>query len=126
MKKRIFAALCAASMLMSAGCGSKSSVIPDNGTIESNLRENKYTVSTSTQDMDGTMISAISGSENLTFLRLNSSEECNRLYDVVVNANPNAEVTYKYADDAEFGNVIICGTKDAVKAAGITIVKVKE
>lgn len=125
MNKKLFAAVGAAALLFTA-CGAKETVIPSPGEIKSNLEAAKYSVSLNTSDVDGTMINAKSGDEYLSFYKLDSAEDCDRLYDTVLQANSNAEVSYKYSNDATFGNVIICGTKDAVKAAGITIVKVKE
>lgn len=126
MKKQLFATLCAASMLMLAACGSKTSVIPDNATIQSNLQNNKYTVSTNSQDIDGTALTAISGSESLTVLRFNSAADCDRYFSEKIEGTNTAGNSYKFSNDAEFGNIIISGTKEALKAAGITIVKAKD
>lgn len=122
MKKAIIPTICAAALLF-AGCGEKSSVIPDRTEMQSNLQAENYVVSVSTEDVDGVMLTAKSGKDFLAFYQLDKAEDCERLYEVVTKANPDAEQSCMYVDDAEFGNVIICGTKSAIKAAGIKLVK---
>lgn len=124
MKKAIIPTVCAAALLF-AGCGEKSSVIPDRTTMQSNLQAENYVVSVSTEDVDGMMLTAKSGKDFLAFYQLDTAEDCERLYEIVTQANPDAEQSYQFTNDAEFGNVIICGTKAAIKAAGIKIVKGK-
>lgn len=124
MKKAIIPTICAAALFFT-GCGNKQSVIPSQAELQSSLKANNYVAEISTQDVDGSVLSAKSGDNFLEVYRLNSAEECNRVYQVVSSANPNAEQLYQLTDDAEFGNVIICGTKEAVKQAGIKIVSVK-
>ena len=127
MKKRILSTLCTASLLLLTACGEKSSVIPDDSAMQTSLKDNKYTVTLSNgnDDFNGTLLSAISGSDYLKVYRFSSADECDLMYEAVANSNSNADMTYKYTNDAEFGNLIICGTKNAVKAAGIKIVEVK-
>lgn len=125
MKKAIIPTVCAAALLFS-GCGEKTSVIPDTAAVEASLQSANYVVTVSSQDVDGKVLSAKKGSDFLTYYKLDHAEDCDRLYDVVVSANPDADVSCKYTNDENFGNVIICGTKEAVKTAGIKIVKVKE
>ena len=120
-KTAILSVASAAALLTACG---QDTVIPDNDTIQENLRAEKYIVNISSQDIDGgSLISAISGSEYLKFVRVNSADECTRLYEVLTNANPDAEVSWQVTNDEAFGNIIICGTKAAVKAAGIKGVK---
>lgn len=124
MKKRILTITCAASLLFCAGCGEKTSVIPENTEIQANLWDNNYTVSISTEDIDGTVLSAISGDQSLSVLRFKSAEDCDKYYLKMQESNSDAQV-YSFSNDPQFGNLIIVGTKDALKAAGIKIVKVK-
>ena len=125
MKIAIIPTVCAAALLMT-GCGDQQSVIPDQTTVQNSLQSENYVVTISKQDVDGQALTAKKGSDFLAYYKLDTAEECDRLYDVVVNANPDADRTCKYTNDEAFGNVIICGTDGAIKAAGIKIVKVKE
>ena len=125
MKKAIIPTVCAAALLCS-GCGEKQSVIPELSAAQLSLQNANYVASLSAEEVDGKVLTAKKGSDFLAYYKLNSAEECDRLYDVVIGANPDADVSCKYTNDENFGNVIICGTKDALKTAGITIVKVKE
>ena len=113
MKKTILPTLCVcAAALFFSGCGEKQSVIPDTSAVQSVLQNANYVVSVSSQDVNGMALTAKKGDDFLAYYKLDTAEECDRLYDVVIGANPDADVSCKYTNDENFGNVIICGTKN--------------
>ncbi len=110
---------------------------PTNDEMQSNLEKNGYAV-TLYNDLsdnngnhhDGTLLFASKSRENeqyeyLYFYRFENANSCEYFYNSMEEKCENYNTLVKIENDEKFGNIVYCGTENAVNAAGIKVVKVK-
>lgn len=110
---------------------------PSNEEMKINLENDSYFVESYHDDyaFDGEngdvirwsadTIRAKKGAEYIQFCRVNMSEACDYYYNKLRKAYPDAEVFILIENDKSFGNIVYCGTENAVNAAGIKVINVK-
>lgn len=99
---------------------------PTDGEMKNNLENGGYSV-TVTTDLDGragTRLSAKNGVEYIEFYWLVNSADCDYFYNLLEETYPDSNHLVQIANDEKFGNIVYCGTENAVEAAGIRVVKV--
>lgn len=110
---------------------------PDNSEMKTNLENSGYVV-TLYQDLSdnygnrhaGTLLFASKSrdgekEEYLYFYRLENTTSCEYYYDALEMNCENYNSLVKIENDEKFGNIVYCGTANAVEAAGIKVVNVK-
>jgi predicted small lipoprotein YifL len=107
---------------------------PTNEEMKTNLEKSGYVV-TLEQDLtdsngnrhNGTLISANkdSAGEYLHFYRFDNATSCEYYYNYLEQNCKEYNSLVKIEDDENFGNLVYCGTAQAIKDAGITVVDVK-
>jgi predicted small lipoprotein YifL len=107
---------------------------PSNEEMKTNLEKNGYVV-TLEQDLtdsdgkrhNGTLISANKDSESnyLYFYRFDNATSCEYFYNYLEQNCENYNSLVKIENDENYGNLVYCGTSQAIKDAGITVVDVK-
>jgi predicted small lipoprotein YifL len=118
-----------------SACGNKGKTYyPTNEEMKTNLENNGYVV-TLEQDLsdkdgnshNGTLISANKDSEGayLYFYRFNNTASCEYYYNYLEQTCKEYNSLVKIENDENFGNLVYCGTAQAIKDAGITVVDVK-
>ena len=136
--KKILISLCAGILLILAAalcaCGDKNdgTYYPPFEEMKTNLESKGYTVvldgDLSDDDANkrgGTMLSALKTDEYLFFYRLDNAADCDYFYNVLEEECADYNSLVKIANDEKYGNIVYCGTADAVDAAGIKVVNVK-
>jgi hypothetical protein len=107
---------------------------PTNNEMKANLEKNGYMVSFEKNIVDddgnrhkGTLISANkeSDAEYLYFYRFDDSTSCEYYYTYLEQTCEKYNSIVKIEDDKNFGNLVYCGTAQAVIDAGITLANVK-
>lgn len=101
---------------------------PDERQMKANLENSGYTVSVTADlgDKSGTKLEAENGREYLYFYWLDNAADCQYYYDLSKEqCKENYNSLVKIENDKKYGNLVYCGTKSAVDAAGIVVVKVK-
>lgn len=109
---------------------------PSNEEMKANLEKNGYVV-VLYQDLsdndgnrhDGTLLFASKSREGedeeyLYFYRLDNASSCEYYYNSMEQNCENYDSLVKIENDAKFGNIVYCGTTNAINAAGIKVVKV--
>lgn len=109
---------------------------PDNSDMKVNLENNGYVV-TLYQDLSdndgyrhgGTLLYAsrtreYGKEEYLYFYRFENVASCDYYFEAMEKDCENYNVLVKLENDKKFGNIVYCGTTDAVDAAGIKAVNV--
>ncbi|MCM1130668.1 MAG: hypothetical protein NC310_01355 [Roseburia sp.] len=76
-------------------------------------------------NIDGTLVEAVKDTEYIYFFRLTDSWRCDIVYDILEEKCKNYNSLVKIENDEKFGNIVYCGTEQAIKDAGIKIVDVK-
>ena len=121
-----------------SACGDKNGTYyPTNDEMKRNLEENGYVV-TLYNDLsdnkgnqhDGTLLFASKSCENeqeeyLYFYRFENANSCEYYYNSMEENCENYNSLVKIENDEKFGNIVYCGTENAVNAAGIKVVNVK-
>jgi predicted small lipoprotein YifL len=118
-----------------SACGDKGGTYyPTNEEMKTNLEKSGYVV-TLEQDIsdsdgnrhNGTLLSANNDSkvEYLYFYRFDNSTSCEYFYNYLEQKCEGYNSLVKIEDDENFGNLVYCGTAQAIKDAGITVVDVK-
>lgn len=131
MKKLLVAVLiCLLSLfaLQLAACGvDDGTYYPKSDEMKTNLENSGYTVNVTTDltDKSGTFLSAIKESEYLYFYWLDNAEDCAYYCNLLEENHPDYNSLVKIENDEKFGNIVYCGTENAVNASGIKVVKVK-
>lgn len=110
---------------------------PTNDEMKSNLEKSGYVV-TLYQDLsdnngnhhDGTLLFASKSRENeqdeyLYFYRFENANSCEYYYTSMEQSCKNYNSLVKIENDEKFGNIVYCGTENAISASGIKVVKVK-
>lgn len=132
--RKLFVVLCVICvMLLSFGltaCGDdkNGTYYPDKSEMSYNLVTNGYqTYSTSILVGEGTgiFLSATKDGDYIKFYWLDSPDDCDYYYHLLEEDNPDCNVLVKLENDEKFGNIVYCGTENAINDAGITVVKVK-
>jgi hypothetical protein len=117
-----------------SACGNGETYYPTNEEMKTNLEKNGYVV-TLEQDIsdddgdchNGTLISANKDSESeyLYFYRFDDVTSCEYYYNHLEQNCEEYNSLVKIENDEKFGNLVYCGTAQAIKDAGITVVDVK-
>jgi predicted small lipoprotein YifL len=116
-------------------CGNKGETYyPTNEEMKTNLENSGYVV-TLEQDLldangnrhNGTLISADKDSkvEYLYFYRFDNATSCEYYYNYLEQTCKEYNSLVKIENDEKFGNLVYCGTAQAIKDAGITVVDIK-
>lgn len=101
---------------------------PDKSEMSYNLMTNGYqTYATSilAGDGTGTFLSATKDGDYIKFYWLDNADDCDYYYKLLEENNSDYNVLAKIENDDNFGNLVYCGTENAINAAGIKVVKVK-
>jgi hypothetical protein len=115
-------------------CGDSETYYPTNEELKTNLEKSGYVVTLNQNLSDkngnrhnGTLISANkdSAGEYLYFYRLDEATSCEYYYNYLEENYKNYNSLVKIENDEKFGNLVYCGTSQAIKDAGITVVDVK-
>lgn len=141
MKKTliIIACLMAIIALTLTACGDdkNGTYYPTNEEMKTNLENKGYTVEVCddinyheffemfSSIIDGTLIKAVKDNDFIYFFRLTDSWRCDTVYDILNEKCENYDTLVKIENDERFGNIVYCGTENAISASGITVVKVK-
>lgn len=138
MRKWIVSLLLILTLALSA-CGNDAggTYYPTNQEMKANLENNGYFVEAyhdecvSDRDDGGTdrysadTIRAKKDDGNyIHFFRIDKSEACEHYYNKLKKEHPDAGTLVLIENDSNFGNIVYCGTTDAVSAAGIRVVRV--
>lgn len=70
-------------------------------------------------------LSATKGEDYIVFYRIEESAHCDIYCDKLRELHPDCPHYVTIENDEKFGNIVYCGTENAIKAAGIRVVKVK-
>lgn len=131
--KKIFVSLFASILLIFTltlcACGDDKSgtYYPTNEEMKANLENGGYNVAVTIDlgDKNGTHLSATKENEYIEFYWLDNAADCDYFYKVLEEFYPDCHSLVQIENDAKFGNIVYCGTEDAVNVAGIKIVNVK-
>lgn len=139
--KKLSALLCAiCALLLSFGlaaCGEcGGTYYPPNEKMKTNLEKDGYAV-TLYQDLSdsegnhhgGTLLYASKSRENeseeyLYFYRFENSASCEYYYNSLEKTCKSYNALVTIENDEKHGNIVYCGTNNAIDAAGIKVVKV--
>lgn len=121
-----------------SGCVDKGGTYyPTNEEMKTDLENNGYTVEVYddinhheffvefSSIINGTSVKAVKGNDYIYFFRPTDSWRCDTVYDTLKENCKNYNSLVKIENDEKFGNIVYCGTKQAIKDAGITVVDVK-
>lgn len=125
----LFVSLITVLSLALSACGSvgNGTYYPDKNEMSHNLTTNGYqTYSTNilVGEGMGMFLSATKGDDYIKFYWLDRADDCEFYYRVLEEDNPDCNVLVKIENDEKYGNLVYCGTTNAVNAAGIKVVKV--
>jgi hypothetical protein len=119
---------------MSACVNKGETYYPTNEEMRTNLEKSGYVV-TLEQDLadsdgnhhNGTLISANKDSESeyLYFYRFDNATSCEYYYNYLEQNCKGYNSLVKIENDENYGSLVYCGTAQAIKDAGITVVDVK-
>ncbi len=100
---------------------------PDSNEMKTNLVNNGYTVNIITDlgSKNGTYLSATKETEYIYYYRLENAVDCTYYYNFLEENHPDYNSLVKIENDEKFGNIVYCGTANAVNDSGIKVVKVK-
>lgn len=134
----IFASVLIVATLVTTACVDDKSgtYYPTNEEMKANLEKNGYIV-VLYQDLsdndgnrhDGTLLFASKSREGkedeyLYFYRLDNANSCEYYYNSMEQNCENYNSLVKIENDEKFGNIVYCGTTNAINSAGIKVVKV--
>lgn len=100
---------------------------PNDSEMKTNLEKGGYTVTVTTElgAKSGTHLHATKDNEYIYFYWLDNGEDCEYFYNLLEENYTDYNSLVKIENDKKFGNLVYCGTANAVNAAGIKVVKVK-
>lgn len=123
--------------LTACGDDKNGTYYPTNEEMKTNLESSGYVV-TLYQDLtdnnnnhhDGTLLFASKSRENeqeeyLYFYRFKNANSCEYYYNSLGQNCENYNSLVKIENDEKFGNIVYCGTENAISASGIKVVEVK-
>ncbi len=122
-----FCITCFALLLTACGDDNGGTCYPTISEMKTNLENDGYTVIVST-DLDGkngTYLSATKESDYIYFYRPDSGADCEYFYNYLEEKCTDYNSLVQIANDKKFGNIVYCGTKNAVDTSGIVVVNVK-
>lgn len=118
-------------------CGDEDGIYyPSNEEMKVNLESKGYTVEDYNDInyhefflqfsslIEGTLVKAVKDNDYIYFFRLINSWRCETVYDIMYENCENYNSLVKIENDKKFGNIVYCGTKNAISDAGINVVKV--
>lgn len=113
--------------LTACGVDNNGTYYPKSSEMKTNLEKSGYTVTVSTDlgDKNGTYLSATNSNDYIYFYWLDNNEDCEYFYDLLEENYPDYNSLVKIENDKKFGNIVYCGTKNAIDNAGIKVVDVK-
>ena len=113
--------------LMACNDNKNGTYFPSSDEMKTNLESGGYTVTVTTDlgNKNGTYLSATKDSEYIYFYWLDNIEDCDYFYNLLEENHTNYNSLVKIENDDKFGNLVYCGTTNAVNIAGIKVVKVK-
>ncbi|MDE7106369.1 MAG: hypothetical protein K2O22_04300 [Anaeroplasmataceae bacterium] len=100
---------------------------PTNEEMKTNLENGGYSVIVTTNfgDKNGTHLSGTKDNEFIEFYWLDNVEDCEYFYSLLEENHTNYNSLVKIENDEKFGNIVYCGTENAISTSGIKVVKVK-
>lgn len=131
--KKIFASLLLGLLFVItfalSACGDKTNgtYYPTFDEMKNNLENSGYMVNTLT-GIDNDIVTTLSANKennHIVFYWLKNASDCQHYYDNCQELHPDWEVLISIENDEKFGNIVYCGTEQAINDAGITIVDVK-
>lgn len=105
----------------------KGTYYPKSDEMKNNLENGGYavTVTTNLGNKSGTYLSATKESEYIYFYWLDNAEDCEYFYNLLEENHTDYNSLVKIENDDKFGNLVYCGTENAVNIAGVKVVTVK-
>mgnify|MGYP006875315983 CR=1 FL=1 len=70
-------------------------------------------------------LNATKGDEYIYFYWIEDAAQCKVYYDKLKELHPDSPHFVLIENDEKFGNIVYCGTENAINAAGIKVVEVK-
>lgn len=136
MKKylTILACLITILTLTLAACGddNNGTYYPTLNEMKSNLDKNGYTVNyvigERNSEGNGYVVDSLfatKGDDYICFYWVEDSAHCNHYYGKLQEIHPDCINYVLIENDEKFGNIVYCGTENAIRASGIKVVKVK-
>ncbi|MCM1439151.1 MAG: hypothetical protein NC131_08095 [Roseburia sp.] len=131
--KKIFVSLFASILLVLTftlcACGDDKggTYYPTYDEIQTNLENGGYTVTVTfdLEDKGEIHLSATKDKEYIEFYWLDNAVDCDYFYNLLEAIHTDYNSIVKIENDEKFGNIVYCGTENAVHAAGIKVVDVK-
>lgn len=131
--KRIFVSLFASILLVLTlavcACGDDKggTYYPTYDEMQTSLENGGYTVTVTfdLEDKSETHLSAAKDNEYIEFYWLDDAADCDYFYNLLEAIHTDYNSLVKIGNDEKFGNIVYCGTENAVNAAGIKVVDVK-
>lgn len=113
--------------LTACGDDKNGTYYPQNEEMKTNLEKGGYTVTVTTDlgDKNGTRLSAKKDNEYIEFYWLDNAEDCEYFYNLLEENHTNYNSLVKIENDEKFGNIVYCGTENAISVSGIKVVEVK-
>ena len=113
--------------LTACGDDKNGTYYPQNEEMKTNLENGGYTVTVTNDlgDKNGTHLSATKDNEYIEFYWLDNIEDCEYFYNLLEENHTNYNSLVKIENDEKFGNIVYCGTENAISISGIKVVKVK-
>lgn len=95
--------------------------------MQTSLENGGYivTVTFDLEDKSEIHLSATKDNEYIEFYWLDDAADCNYFYSLLEVRYTDYNSLVKIENDEKFGNIVYCGTKNAVNSAGIKVVAVK-
>lgn len=124
----LFVGILLALTLTLCACSDKGGTYyPDDSEMKTNLENGGYTVTVTfnSADKSGTHLSATKGNDYIEFYWLDDAADCEYFYNLLEETHADYNSLIKIENDEKFGNIVYCGTENAVNAAGIRVVDVK-
>lgn len=100
---------------------------PSFNEMKNNLECSGYNIDTLTGiDNDiVTTLSAYKENDYIVFYWIKNASDCQHYYNRCRELHSDCEVLVSIENDEKFGNIVYCGTENAVNTAGIKVVDVK-
>ena len=113
--------------LVACGNDNNGTYYPTTEEMKTNLEKGGYTVIVTTylDGKNGTYLSAKKDNEYIDFYWLDNAEDCKYFYNLLEENHTNYNSLVQIENDSKFGNIVYCGTDNAIRASGINVVEVK-
>lgn len=105
---------------------------PNVNEMAANLEKNGYTTQFAVGERNSEgrgyivdSLSATKGEDYIIFYWIEETSQCEIYYDKLMELHSDSPNFVLIENDEKFGNIVYCGTEDAVNAAGIKVVDVK-